>query len=201
MSSLLRSFLRLHFSRTSYCTLLTPSPPLQHQRTGRSIHLKASIPGAGNANLSKKLPSGSAKVLFSPTVQAFEDAELTAVIPLPNDARIALTDRAAEQLRILSTREKDSRLALRVSVESGGCHGYQYAMELTSERRPDDYQFAHPTIRPSSIVVDAISMPLLAGATVDFATELIGSSFRVMDNPQAKGTGCGCGVSWELKGG
>lgn len=41
-----------------------------------------------------------------------------------------------------------------------------------------------------------MSLTLLRGATVDFATELIGSSFRIIDNPQQK-AGCGCGVSWE----
>jgi Fe-S cluster assembly iron-binding protein IscA len=59
--------------------------------------------------------------------------------------------------------------------------------------------FAHPTTQPSNILVDAISMGLVNGATVDFATELIGSSFRILENPQAKGSGCGCGVSWEAK--
>lgn len=44
--------------------------------------------------------------------------------------------------------------------------------------------FSHPTIRPSNLYVDAVSMALLKGATIDFATELIGSSFRVLDNPQ-----------------
>ena len=44
--------------------------------------------------------------------------------------------------------------------------------------------FSHPTIRPSNIYVDAVSMALLKGSTIDFATELIGSSFRVLDNPQ-----------------
>ena len=59
--------------------------------------------------------------------------------------------------------------------------------------------FSHPVIKPSNIVVDAVSMSLLKGSTIDFATEMIGSSFRVTDNPQSKGSGCGCGVSWELK--
>ena len=49
------------------------------------------------------------------------------------------------------------------------------------------------------VVVDAVSLQLLRGSTVDFATELIGSSFRVVDNPQAVGSGCGCGVSWEAQ--
>ena len=59
--------------------------------------------------------------------------------------------------------------------------------------------FAHPNIRPSNILIDAVSFTLLNGSTIDFAVELIGSSFRVAHNPQAKGSGCGCGVSWELK--
>lgn len=49
------------------------------------------------------------------------------------------------------------------------------------------------------LIVDAVSLQLLRGSTIDFATELIGSSFRVVDNPQAVGSGCGCGVSWEAK--
>ncbi|KZT65390.1 hypothetical protein DAEQUDRAFT_747061 [Daedalea quercina L-15889] len=96
-------------------------------------------------------------------------------------------------------REHNPDAALRIAVESGGCHGYQYKLELAKRREDDDYHFSHPTIRPSNIYVDAISMALLKGSTIDFATELIGSSFRVMDNPQAQGDSCGCGVSWELK--
>ena len=44
--------------------------------------------------------------------------------------------------------------------------------------------FSHPTIKPSNIVIDAVSMSLMKGAVIDFATELIGSSFRVAENPQ-----------------
>ena len=57
--------------------------------------------------------------------------------------------------------------------------------------------FSRRDIAPSNVYVDAVSLPLLKGATIDYATELIGSSFRILDNPQAKGSGCGCGVSWE----
>ncbi|KZT03978.1 uncharacterized protein LAESUDRAFT_658657 [Laetiporus sulphureus 93-53] len=117
----------------------------------------------------------------------------------PEEAKIEITDRAAEQLRAVAQRQGNPDVALRISVESGGCHGYQYKMDLAKSRELDDYVFTHPTIRPSNIVVDAVSMALLKGSMVDFATELIGSSFRIMDNPQAKGGSCGCGVSWELK--
>ncbi|KAF8582767.1 hypothetical protein K439DRAFT_1350404 [Ramaria rubella] len=122
-----------------------------------------------------------------------EDVEL---LPM-DEARIQITERAAEKLRTISVGENDSPLALRIAVESGGCHGYQYKMELTSEPDPADYQFTHPTHALASIVVDAVSLGLLKGSTVDYATELIGSSFRIVDNPQAKGNGCGCGISWE----
>lgn len=49
------------------------------------------------------------------------------------------------------------------------------------------------------ILVDALTLSLIKGSTLDYATELIGSSFRLVDNPQATGKGCGCGVSWEMK--
>ncbi|OSC98773.1 hypothetical protein PYCCODRAFT_1374501 [Trametes coccinea BRFM310] len=117
----------------------------------------------------------------------------------PEEAVLDMTDRAAEQLRAVAQRQGNPDAALRIAVESGGCHGYQYKLELAKKKEPDDYHFSHPRIKPSNIYVDAVSMSLLKGSTIDFATELIGSSFRVVDNPQAKGNGCGCGVSWELK--
>ncbi|EIW74514.1 hypothetical protein CONPUDRAFT_67112, partial [Coniophora puteana RWD-64-598 SS2] len=99
----------------------------------------------------------------------------------------------------IAVRQHNDAAALRIAVESGGCHGYQYKLELAKERAPEDYHFVHPTISPSNLYVDAVSLSLMKGSTIDFATELIGSSFRILDNPQSKGSGCGCGVSWELK--
>lgn len=49
--------------------------------------------------------------------------------------------------------------------------------------------------RSASLLVDAASLPLVKGSTIDYATELIGSAFRIRDNPQSKDAGCGCGVS------
>ncbi|KAF9467377.1 hypothetical protein BDZ94DRAFT_1249204 [Collybia nuda] len=104
-----------------------------------------------------------------------------------------------QQLRAIATRRNDPEAALRVSIDSGGCHGYQYKLELATNHALDDFHFAHPTLQPSNVYVDAISFSMLNGSTIDFATELIGSSFRVTDNPKSKGSGCGCGTSWELK--
>lgn len=90
---------------------------------------------------------------------------------------------------------------------------YQYnlKMELTSERTSDDKYVAFTLI--SALVclihvqqvhlphspVDTVSLGLLKGSTIDHVTELIGSSFRIIDNPQAKGSGSGCEVSREAK--
>ncbi|KAJ7502865.1 hypothetical protein B0H11DRAFT_1986721 [Mycena galericulata] len=151
------------------------------------------------AALATHPPAQPTVLLFSPSPEYIEQEEIDVELLPPQDAQIVITDRAAEQLRSISTREADPNAALRIAVESGGCHGYQYKMELAKSRALDDYHFSHPTVKPSNILVDAVSLPLLNGSTIDFATELIGSSFRVLENPHAKGSGCGCGVSWELK--
>ncbi|KIK68950.1 hypothetical protein GYMLUDRAFT_34982 [Collybiopsis luxurians FD-317 M1] len=149
--------------------------------------------------VTQHLPSSPTVLLSLPSAEYLEQEEIDVDLLPPEDAKIIITDRAAEQLRKISEREKDPNAALRVAVESGGCHGYQYKMELAKSRSQDDYHFSHPCIKPSNIIVDAVSLTLLNGSTIDFATELIGSSFRVSDNPHSKGSGCGCGVSWELK--
>ncbi|KAF9070825.1 hypothetical protein BDP27DRAFT_1323066 [Rhodocollybia butyracea] len=151
-----------------------------------------------NATITQHLPASPTILLSLPSTEYLEQEEIDVELLPPDDAKVMITDRAAEQLVTISKREKDPLAGIRVAVESGGCHGYQYKMEL-AKSRPDDYHFSHPTIKPSNIIVDAVSLTLLNGSTIDFATELIGSSFRVTDNPHSKGSGCGCGVSWELK--
>ncbi|KAJ1309336.1 hypothetical protein OPQ81_006116 [Rhizoctonia solani] len=150
-----------------------------------------------------RLSRSPAVLAHAPTqsdLEAVEEFSETELIP-PEEAKINITDAAAEQLRNISVREQDEDVSLRVLVESGGCHGYQYKLELTSKRQPSDYHFVRPPTTPGrvGVVVDPVSLGLLKGSTIDFATELIGSSFRVQNNPQATGKGCGCGVSWELK--
>ncbi|KAF8971080.1 hypothetical protein BDZ97DRAFT_1651723 [Flammula alnicola] len=160
-------------------------------------NLSSTIPR--RAELASSLPTQPTVVLSMPSQEYIDKEELDVELLPPEQVRLEITDRAAEQLMKIAEREQNPAGALRIAVESGGCHGYQYKMELATSRSPDDYHFSHPSIKPSNILVDAISLSLLNGSTIDFTTELIGSSFRVAHNPQAKGSGCGCGVSWELK--
>lgn len=69
--------------------------------------------------------------------EGFMDDDV-ALVP-ENEARINITPEAIRQLALLASNEPpDTKLALRVGVDSGGCHGYQYIMELTEERGVDD---------------------------------------------------------------
>ncbi|GAA5965827.1 hypothetical protein JCM3765_001195 [Sporobolomyces pararoseus] len=164
-------------SSPSLVPRLRPNPPLQPSL--RSSKRLISIPAQPPPNPSED----------------FEPLE-------PEDGGVAasmsLTPSAISQIEKAQQLKKDLNLALRLMVESGGCHGYQYKMAVTSIREQDDYLF-EPENTTAKLLVDSASLPLVKGSTIDYATELIGSSFRVVENPQSKDAGCGCGVSWELK--
>ncbi|MEP2639427.1 iron-sulfur cluster assembly accessory protein [Roseobacter sp.] len=82
--------------------------------------------------------------------------------------------------------------ALRVAVEGGGCSGFQYEIAL-DEPRTDDLILEGAG---QKVVVDAVSLPFLGGATIDFTQELIGARF-VIENPNASSS-CGCGTSFSM---
>ncbi|MGR3461919.1 MAG: HesB/IscA family protein, partial [Roseovarius sp.] len=82
--------------------------------------------------------------------------------------------------------------ALRVAVEGGGCSGFQYDIRLDSPAE-DDLVLEDAGER---VVVDSVSLPFLAGATIDFTEELIGARFTI-DNPNATAS-CGCGTSFSI---
>ncbi|RXV61681.1 iron-sulfur cluster assembly accessory protein [Roseovarius sp. A46] len=82
--------------------------------------------------------------------------------------------------------------ALRVAVEGGGCSGFQYDIRLDAPAE-DDLVLEGEGER---VVVDSVSLPFLAGATIDFTEELIGARFTI-DNPNATAS-CGCGTSFSI---
>ena len=82
--------------------------------------------------------------------------------------------------------------ALRVAVEGGGCSGFQYEIDL-DEEKADDLVLEGGG---EKVVVDAISLPFLTDAVIDFSEELIGARF-VIDNPNASSS-CGCGTSFSM---
>ena len=86
----------------------------------------------------------------------------------------------------------DQGKALRVAVEGGGCSGFQYEIVL-DEPKEDDLILEG---EGQQVVVDSVSLPFLANATIDFTEELIGARF-VIENPNATSS-CGCGTSFSM---
>ncbi|KAI0901710.1 hypothetical protein F4806DRAFT_444207 [Annulohypoxylon nitens] len=190
-----------------------------------------------------------------------------------NDMTLEITPRAAHRLSKIMDTDKNPNLALRISVESGGCHGFQYLMSLTtlpptlssaSAPSPTSYGSSHlppetstnppnpanaapgptaaevapstttsassstpsigeddtifefvkedstdsaspaPPAQPTSlpptpkVILDSPSLSLLKGSKIDYTMELIGSQFKIVDNPAATSS-CGCGTSFDIK--
>ena len=109
-----------------------------------------------------------------------------------NQAAVELTDRAARRITEIVAGEPQTPL-LRVSVEGGGCSGFQYKFDLVGDGEADDLVIEKGGAR---VLIDPVSLGFLAGSEIDFVDELIGASFRI-NNPQATAS-CGCGTSFSI---
>ncbi len=105
---------------------------------------------------------------------------------------ITVTERAARQIEEILRREPPGTM-LRVSVEGGGCSGFQYRFDIERARGTDDVTI---TRDDATVLIDQVSIGYLAGSEIDFVDDLIGASFRI-NNPQATAA-CGCGTSFSL---
>lgn len=139
-----------------------------------------------------------------------------------------------QRLKEIMSKDSNSNLALRITVESGGCHGFQYLMSLTTLPPPPTSSSSIPIEDQSSVqntsssdanakpnetptfdeeedtvfeaadgsgakvVLDGPSLELLKGSKIDYTMELIGSQFKIVDNPLATSS-CGCGTSFDIK--
>ena len=85
--------------------------------------------------------------------------------------------------------KKPSGTFFRIAVKGGGCSGFKYDFSFDKEIDEND-------LKHENIVIDKSSLEMLKGSQVDFAHELIGSSFKI-SNPKTKSS-CGCGVSFSF---
>ncbi|KAK4106958.1 hypothetical protein N658DRAFT_462067 [Parathielavia hyrcaniae] len=192
----------------------TPRIPISTKTKPRSI--------PANRLFSTSSPWRSTHAIFNP--QTDDDGK---------EMMLEITPRAAKRLTEIMSKDSNPHLALRIQVESGGCHGFQYLMKLvtlppalpnkdSSTAAPaaeednasaaiheDDTIFTYTFEEDSSspladltgapkIVLDQPSLELLKGSKVDFTMELIGSQFKIVDNPLATSS-CGCGTSFDIK--
>ena len=105
---------------------------------------------------------------------------------------LSLTPAAAKRVAAIAEKQ-DAPAILRLSVEGGGCSGFQYKFGLAPDAQADDAVSETDGVR---LVVDPVSLDLVSGSVVDFVESLGGAAFRV-ENPQAA-AGCGCGSSFGI---
>jgi iron-sulfur cluster assembly accessory protein len=105
---------------------------------------------------------------------------------------VTMTERAARRIgQVLKAEPAGSML--RVSVEGGGCSGFQYKFGFEQVQAADDLVLAHDG---ATVLIDPVSVKYMAGAEIDYVDDLIGASFKV-NNPVATAS-CGCGTSFSI---
>jgi iron-sulfur cluster assembly accessory protein len=111
---------------------------------------------------------------------------------MPDLTDISLSPSAAARVAAIATRQGKAPI-LRLSVEGGGCAGFQYHFGLADEIEADDLAVDRDGV---TLVVDQVSLDLVRGSMVDFVESLGGAAFQVT-NPNAA-SGCGCGTSFSV---
>jgi iron-sulfur cluster assembly accessory protein len=105
---------------------------------------------------------------------------------------VTLSDRAARRIGEILKSEPEGAM-LRVSVEGGGCSGFQYKFDIERSRAEDDLVLARDG---AVVLIDPVSVNYMAGSQIDFVDDLIGQSFKI-NNPKATAS-CGCGTSFSI---
>ena len=101
---------------------------------------------------------------------------------------IKFPDKAIKQIDLLLS-QKDKGSFFRIAIKGGGWSGFKYDFSYEKNPKDEDLKF-------NNIIIDKASADLLKGSEIDYASDLIGDSFKI-SNPQSKSS-CGCGVSFSL---
>jgi len=105
---------------------------------------------------------------------------------------VTVSERAARRVAEILKKEPEGTM-LRVSVEGGGCSGFQYKFDMERAKGDDDLVIARDG---AVVLIDSVSVNYMAGSEIDFVDDLIGAAFKVK-NPKATAS-CGCGTSFAL---
>jgi iron-sulfur cluster assembly accessory protein len=106
--------------------------------------------------------------------------------------KVTLTANAARRIKALRP-DNGAPVMLKISVEGGGCSGFQYNLGLVTEATPDDIAI---TYDGATALLDEMSLPLIDGSIIDYVEDLIGAQFKIL-NPNAASS-CGCGMSFSV---
>ena len=105
-------------------------------------------------------------------------------------ASVTVTERAAERITQIVSNDPENNM-LRVSVEGGGCSGFEYRFDLVPNAEPEDILIERAGAK---VLVDSLS--LTAGSEIDYVDDLMSASFKIK-NPNATAA-CGCGTSFSV---
>ena len=106
---------------------------------------------------------------------------------------MTITESAKIKILDLLLEEGNPNLALRTFVQGGGCSGFSYGFTFDDATNEDDFEIP---LEKFKVLVDAMSMQYLQGASIDYKEDISGSQF-VISNPNAQST-CGCGSSFSV---
>lgn len=106
---------------------------------------------------------------------------------------ITITESTYGKLKELLEEEGNPNLKLRVFVQGGGCSGMSYGFTFDEEQNEDDFIINEQNV---VVLIDAMSMQYLTGATINYKDDLMGAGFSI-SNPNAQ-TSCGCGSSFSV---
>ena len=106
---------------------------------------------------------------------------------------ITITESAKTKILDLLAEEGNPDLKLRTFVQGGGCSGFSYGFTFDEIMNEDDFEVP---LGDTKVLIDAMSMQYLEGASIDYKEDLQGSEFKIT-NPNAQST-CGCGSSFSV---
>jgi iron-sulfur cluster assembly accessory protein len=110
----------------------------------------------------------------------------------PSAPTPSVTEKAARRINELAKNEPPGSM-FRVSVESGGCSGFPYKLGWETEKASDDLVLARDG---ATVLLDPVTVEYMAGAQIDFVSDLMHQAFKI-SNPLATAS-CGCGTSFAI---
>ncbi len=110
-----------------------------------------------------------------------------------NNTEITISDNAAARIKEISSEGEEKGKKLRISVDGGGCAGFQYKYDFISKENTEDILLNKDG---ATIVIDPTSAEFMKGATIDFVQTLGFSSFEIRN--KSNSSRCGCGNSFSI---